>query len=341
MSQVFLNDLFGDEASAIRARAALQSVAKGTLIFSEGDVADCFYIVETGCVSTFCKNGELTKQLNLLQAGDCFGEMAIINQDKRSASVLAVENSTLLRMSKEAFFELTQEHPDLAKRINQYASERYEELILREQLLDTTGLNTDKLYVSIKGDPSLRETAFQRERYESSVDKFLVQLLPNLREIILNRCVYQAMVNLNSGEVRTRSVFDPFLEEVHITERLADRAYVNRHFPPLEFNAKLDFIRSLNAVIPRTGQFGALPEHWQKIIHTAHERIAPLAREDIEQIISRLEEIRKVPNFYLRNININVAQDSIRMQFNCDGTHFVSSKGYSKFIQDNFESLTT
>jgi len=341
MSQVFLGGLSESEAQVFRARATRQAVARGALIFSEGDAADSFYIVESGCVSAFCKDGERTKPLNRLHAGDCFGEMAILNQDKRSASVVAAEDSTLLRMSKESFLALTQEHPDLARRINQYVSERYEELIVREQLLDTTGLNTSKLYVSIKGDPSLRETALFRERYESAVDRFLVQLMPNLREIILNRCAYQMMVNLNSGEVRTRSVFDPFQEEVHISERLADKAYVNRHFPALEFNAKLDFIRSLNAVIPRTPQFGGLPEYWRKIIHVAHENTAPLAREDIEQIISRLEEIRKIPNFYLRNININVVQDTIRMQFNCDGTHFVSSKGYTKFIQENFDAGAT
>ena len=43
----------------------------------------------------------------------------------------------------------------------------------------------------------------------------------------------------------------------------------------------------------------------------------------------------ELPDFYLRNITICVAQDLIRMQFNCDGTQIISAENYQKFIEQN------
>ncbi len=58
--------------------------------------------------------------------------------------------------------------------------------------------------------------------------------------------------------------------------------------------------------------------------------------KEIESIMSKLIELRNVPSFYLRNIGINIIQDAIRLQFNCDGTHIVSSEDYQQFIEKNF-----
>ena len=45
--------------------------------------------------------------------------------------------------------------------------------------------------------------------------------------------------------------------------------------------------------------------------------------------------MRKIPNFYLRNFSLSVAQDAVRMQFNCDGTHIVSTNEYGHFLEQN------
>lgn len=336
-NSVFFDSLSQTEVGTFLSGASRQTLPPNTLVFSEGDEADSFYIIESGSVRAFFRNDGKDTSLSVLGRGDCFGEMALLNKDRRSASVITLDDTTLLRINRDTFLGFTREHPGLVDKVNHYIVRRNEELILRETLLDTTGIDPSKLYVSIKGDPSLRETALFRERYESVVDRFRSQLIPNLQELILGRGVYQFMVNMNSGEVRTSSVFDPFTEEVHTSDRLIDSAYINRHFPVIDYDEKIAFIRSVYALIPKIQQYGELPEQWRNIFSRSRSQWKPVGKEEIHSIMSKLEHLRNVPNFYLRNFSISIVQDAIRMQFNCDGTHIMSSQLYNQFLEDNFE----
>lgn len=52
-------------------------------------------------------------------------------------------------------------------------------------------------------------------------------------------------------------------------------------------------------------------------------------------MIDKLPVLRNIPDFYLRNMGISITRDTIRMQFNCDGTHIISTKDYNQFLADN------
>jgi hypothetical protein len=60
----------------------------------------------------------------------------------------------------------------------------------------------------------------------------------------------------------------------------------------------------------------------------------PITEDEISNTLSQLPTLRGIPNFYLRNFTISMTRNAIRLQFNCDGTHFVSSKDYQQFIDD-------
>jgi len=335
---LFFDDLSDTDVEQIKTNAYTQQFQKGELIFSEGDPVYTFYIIEQGSVSVFfTKDGE-KKELGTLTSGEYFGEMGIINQDKRSASVITLQDTNLLCIDRDSFISFMENHPLLAEKINKILIPRNEELILRESLMDITGLRSEHMYVSIKGDPSLRETALFRERYESPVDKILSRLEPGLEELLLNRCAYQLTINFNSGEIRIRSVFEPFKEEVHTADMLVDPAYIERHFPKITYKEKIEFIYSACEFISTHPRFKQLPVQWKNIINKTHDQCQPLAKEIVIMVMSRLSKLRDIPNFYLRNLGINITQDAIRMQFNCDGTHIVCSDDYQKFIKQNFEA---
>jgi len=61
----------------------------------------------------------------------------------------------------------------------------------------------------------------------------------------------------------------------------------------------------------------------------------PVSQEEIARTISRLPQLREIPNFYVRNITISIVKDAIHMQFNCDGSHIVSVRGYEHFLEEN------
>jgi len=337
----FFRELSDPDIEEIKSLAIKSLCKKDQLVFSQGDEADSFYIIESGLLSVFYDDKGNKKQLCTLTDDDYFGEMAIYNNDKRSASVIAVEDSILLQVNKLNFLAFVDNHPALKEKLSRNLAIRNEELVLRESLVDITGLNGKRLHVSIKGDPSLRESAFVRERYESIADKALDQLTHHLELLLLNRCVYSVFINFNSGEIRTKSIFDPFVEEIHTADKILERAYLDRHFPEISYDEKASMIKSIYRFISSDHHFNQLPTHWQNIISKSHDNWTPINRDEIIRVMSQLARLRSIQSFYLRNFSISMILDAIRMQFNCDGTHIVSAEDYEQFLRDNLEEEVT
>ena len=210
-----------------------------------------------------------------------------------------------------------------------------EELVLRESIVSATGLNENSLQIGIKGDPSLRETSLHRKRYESPVDKVIEPLMANLEDIMLNRSCYRIFIGFNSGEVRTNSIFDPLRQEIHASEKMADKAYTERHFPEISFEDKIQAMREIYDSIKSSKLFEKIPGYWKNIFTKRHQDWDPMTREEIHNIMSSIKLMRDLPDFYLRNITVCIVQDLVRMQFNCDGTQIISAENYQKFIEEN------
>ena len=97
------------------------------------------------------------------------------------------------------------ENNNITATAEESAEDNLEELILQESIVSAAGLNSEQVLIGIKGDPSLRESAHLRKRYDSKVDSLFEQLEPKLEDIMLNRGIYRLFVGFNSGEIR-RSV---------------------------------------------------------------------------------------------------------------------------------------
>jgi len=327
-----LSDL---ELGSLAAISKACQYADGELIFSEGDEADSMYIVESGTVVISIEKSGKQVAVAELGKGSLFGEMALLNQDSRSATAMAMGDVKLFCIQQSEFRRLLEGNHSLVDKLQSLIKSRNEELLLKEQLLATTGVGQDRLHVSIKGDPSLRETAFTRERYESIADAVLPKLMPSLRKLLFDTSAYRVFVGLNNGEVRISSVINPFIEEVHSARKIASPAYIDRHFPPMDYETKVRFLYDITEYIESTPEFAALPQAWNRALDRIQDDWRPVARRELEVVLDRLLELRKIPNFYLRNMSISVAQDAIRMQFNCDGTHIVSTNEYEHFLEQN------
>jgi len=307
----------------------------GDLIFSEGDASEHVYFIESGEVQVFLY--EFTNRVEIGQrgSGDFFGEMSVISEGKRTASVAAITDTRLIVLNKANFLKLLASDGKVSAKVKRIVAERTKELILKENLLATAGIKSKNLQVSIKGDPSLRESAFVRERYESVVDKVLPELIPKLQILLLERCVTELFLQFNSGEIRLTSIFDPFNYEIHPANKLIDDAYLDRHFPVVAYAEKERVIRRLYDTISTEFKVLRLPKTSQSAYQNYYKSWHPMAPEEIVKIIDKLPVLRNISDFYLRNLGISITRDAIRMQFNCDGTHFVSTKDYSRFLADN------
>ena len=335
MQQSVFPDLTQEELDLIKSCAVIKTFKQDEVIFQEGDEADFIYFVESGDVGISVQKFTTQEEISTLSPGDYFGEMALFAKNRRNATATAKTDTELSTVGKDDFLKLMESNPALADRIDRVLASRNEELILKESLVDTIGLKGKNLHVSIKGDPSLRESTFTRERYESPVDKILPQLAPVLESMMIERSVYQIFIAFNSGEIRTLGVFDPFFEEIHQASKLLDESYVDRHFASINYENKTELIRRQYQAIRADANFENQPLHLRNILSKYYQSWEPISKEEISSTLSQLTTLRSIPDFYLRNFTISMTRDAIRMQFNCDGTHIVSADDYEKFIEEN------
>ena len=88
------------------------SVNQREYFFREGDLADSMFVLEHGLVAVY-RNWQGTDfKLRELGVGDCFGEMALLDCQPRSASVLAVADCTAIEISGAQLSEIYQRYPD-------------------------------------------------------------------------------------------------------------------------------------------------------------------------------------------------------------------------------------
>jgi EAL domain-containing protein (putative c-di-GMP-specific phosphodiesterase class I) len=76
-------------------------VPRGEVVFREGEPGHCAYLIERGAIEIVVERGGKSMVLARRTAGEIFGEMAIIGDEPRSATVRAVEDCALLLITPE------------------------------------------------------------------------------------------------------------------------------------------------------------------------------------------------------------------------------------------------
>lgn len=95
-----------------------RSFAEGNKIVNQGEEGDSLFIVKSGKVIVTRENGKGKEEtLATLGIGDHFGEIALIDEQPRSANVSAESNSKLLQIKKEDLDKLLSKNVDIAMKI--------------------------------------------------------------------------------------------------------------------------------------------------------------------------------------------------------------------------------
>ena len=117
------------EMEALASSSVVRSYPKNTVIINENDHADSLYIIESGRVKVYCsdKNGK-EFIMNTLSTEDYFGELALLDDDKRSASVRTMEKSSFCIIYKEEFNQVLEQQPNIAKTLIRNLTRRIRKL---------------------------------------------------------------------------------------------------------------------------------------------------------------------------------------------------------------------
>lgn len=100
-------------------------------IFAEGDPGESFYIIKRGKVSIRTELGGEEQELNRLEPGDYFGEMALFDDSSRSAAAVAASACTLLMLDRGRFHSLFDQLPRFGIEISRVLSARLKRLQAR------------------------------------------------------------------------------------------------------------------------------------------------------------------------------------------------------------------
>ena len=100
----------------------------GETIFREGDAGDTCYVVESGCVRVTRNHSDgRTITLAELRGGDLFGELAMFDSERRSATVEAAEETTGVALLAGDMRRLLLRHPDISLKLLSAFSGRLKE----------------------------------------------------------------------------------------------------------------------------------------------------------------------------------------------------------------------
>ena len=86
----------------------------GDELFKIGDESDCGYVVRTGSLRVTA-----VERINetIAGAGTLVGEMAMMTQMRRSTTAMAIEPSSVIRLSRSLFQRVLESHPEAARRL--------------------------------------------------------------------------------------------------------------------------------------------------------------------------------------------------------------------------------
>jgi hypothetical protein len=102
------------EMAAVAHAASIQNFAQGQIVVEEGTPGNALYIVVSGKVSAVKGRGTLQETvLGVFYENDFFGEMELIDQQPRSASIIADLEISLLRLDSDSFSKIMQEYPSV------------------------------------------------------------------------------------------------------------------------------------------------------------------------------------------------------------------------------------
>ncbi len=116
-----------DEAAAISLRASMDSVkiAKGSILFKEGDDGEHLYVIIDGKLKLGTSSGDGRENLlSILGPGEMFGELSLFDPGPRTSTATAVTDAKLLSLSHEKVIPWLRQNPEVSLQLLTRLSQR-------------------------------------------------------------------------------------------------------------------------------------------------------------------------------------------------------------------------
>ncbi|MAG34746.1 MAG: hypothetical protein CL878_00630 [Dehalococcoidia bacterium] len=204
-------------------RVRRQHFERGDIVCYQGDPGDTFYVVVDGQVkiSLMSPDGQ-EAILVMLDAGECFGELSLFDEQPRSATVSATEPTDVLVLRRPDFLRLVEVHPDIAVALLG---------LLTKRLRDTDQIVEDAAFLDIGerlAKKLLQLAATQAEYTEKGIE---LQTRLTQQELAAMIGATRESVNKQLGTLRDQSIIAVDRQKITILDADALRQRV-QHLEP-------------------------------------------------------------------------------------------------------------
>ena len=184
----FFADAPRDTLDGIAAHAETRQLVRGDVLFQEGDAPDALYVVLSGRLAIALGNPIDRREsvVALMEAGDLFGELGLLDDRPRSAMARALESSLVLAVPYGPVVEMFRQQPTMLWNVTRLLAQRLramDEALADSVFLDVTG-RTAKRILELAGDgdqfvlPVTQEelagmVGASRERVNKAISSFI------------------------------------------------------------------------------------------------------------------------------------------------------------------------
>jgi CRP-like cAMP-binding protein len=194
---------------------------KGDLIFCEYEPGDSFYLIQEGRVQISKILGDIEKTIDILQPGEIFGEMAILEEAPRSANAMALDPVRALEFNRENFEILLRGNPQIALKLLKLLTKRIYDQRRRFMILtleDEQAKVADVFLMlnELRGEPAEEEEESDERTFYTTADDVAhwAGISPEKSREVLNHFASQRRVEMRTDHIVVKNIND-FARFVH------------------------------------------------------------------------------------------------------------------------------
>jgi uncharacterized membrane protein len=189
------NLLDDEEVKALAQQLDEKRYLAGQLVFSAGEEGGAMYIVQTGRVELYIQDkADERVSLGFVEPGSMFGEFSLLDNEPRSATAKAVENTQLLIVDRNDLQMLVKAHPDAALDMLAMLTRRIREANYRVQERVIRNVN-DEIKTTIT--------------FGDRLSDFLTGIAGDIRFVYFSLIFFTVWIVLNANIIPGFPAFDP------------------------------------------------------------------------------------------------------------------------------------
>ena len=183
------------------------------IIFCEYEPGDTFYLIQSGRVQITKIMGDIEKTIDILEPGEIFGEMAILEEAPRSATAIALGKVIALEFTRENFQVLMQGNPQIALKLLKLFTKRIYDQKRRFMILtleDTDAKVADVFLMLAEREPPHPADEEEEMVIQVSIDDIAhwAGITPSQCKSVVDHFVRQDRIEVREGRIFIKNIND-------------------------------------------------------------------------------------------------------------------------------------